>query len=326
MAILLRLWLLSCMFPSTGCRVGSSTGKTAFADTGDANPDTRPIDWSELSIDDEGLGALVEVKFNAAYGIYGYEGWGGPHTVRDEFFYGAGFPHPIAVLEYTGEEACTSGAVEVPDPTMDLGRELPFTVGNRELTARRTRWGDGEVDYMWEPAPLREARLAVGATFSLFGEAGPTVPEAVQLTEAWDWDARKAAFVTDGRLRIGWEPSPQTDDYLTISFTTTITDPANDTDIRSRYHCTFEDDGGVVLTASPAVLGASQFGEYISLSRERATVSAVAEVGDVALFAYATTWLEGDSDSRTSMTGVQSSPPQRRPAPHRLGAPTRTLE
>lgn len=121
---------------SKGGTVGSDS---AARDTGDVAANDRPTDWNELPIDDEGLGTLVEVGFQAAYGLYGYEGWGGPHTVRNEFFYGAGYHHPLSLTTHTGDDYCIRHTIDNPDPSIDLGRDLPFLVGDIERNARRTR-------------------------------------------------------------------------------------------------------------------------------------------------------------------------------------------
>jgi hypothetical protein len=313
-----------------GCRPGTSpdakgeVAGTVPTDTNDDVHDDRHTNWNEVSIDEDGRGTLVEVMFQAAYGVYGYEGWGGPHTVRDEFFYGAGYQHPLSFTTRTDDDYCTRSLIDDPSPSADLGRDLPFLVGNRERKARRTRWSEGQVDYMWEPTPLREPRLTVGDTFSVFGESGPAVPEPVQLTEPWAWEYQRTELFTEGALRIAWEPGGHPGDVVYLSFFLTSPDTPDSEGSATLISCAMDDDGGVVLTAAPANHTPRQLLYSMYLSRERFLLKHVDEIGPAALVTYASTWLETDPFPSTAMSSSQ--PALRRPAPHRWGAPTLTLE
>lgn len=179
---------------------------------------------------------------------------------------------------------------------------------------------------MWEPTPLREPRLTVGDTFSLFGESGPTVPEPVQLTEPWAWGSRRAALFTEGALRIGWEPSGHPDDIVHLSFFLTSTENPDSEGSATLISCAMDDDGGVVLTAAPANHEPNQLLYSLYLSRERLLLKDVDTIGPVALVTYASTWLETDPFPSTAMTGVRPFSSQPLSVQRRRAYPTLTVE
>ncbi len=316
-----------------GCRGDASTGDKNAGDTelvGDdtghdtANP--RQVDWNEVAIEVEGQGGTVEVIFRAAYDLSGYEGWGTNQRVKYESFYAAGYDSPIDLVRYIGQDHCSTESARLDEATMDLGRQLPFGVGDESLTARRDSTGDGFAQYYWE-RPLRdERRFTVGEVFSVLETAGPEVPPPVELTEPWAWEERREDVFAEQALRIGWEPSTHPDDVVHALLTLSSAEDPDSESSATTFHCQFEDDGGVVLTAADALTSPQQLLYSLILTRERFTVEHVDGLGPVAFTTASSTSFEVDPFPSSAATREGGWLELTAPAwPHRGGAP-RTVE
>lgn len=326
------------LLAAVGLTVGGCRGGTTMSDkrSGDTNPpghdtgegavDPRPVVWNEVAIEVNGQGAAVDVVFRASYDLSGSEGWGDNLRVKYESFYAAGYGAPIKLDQFVGQDHCRSELARLPESTMDLGRRLPFTLGDESLSARRSQTDDGFVEYYWERPMRDEQQFTVGDVISVLETVGPAVPPPVELTEPWAWEGRRGTVFADQALRIGWEPGNHPDDYVHVRLTLSSAEAPDSEGSATTYFCRLEDDGGVVLTGAVALSSPDQLLYSLDLVRERFVMQSVEGVGPVAFATAASTSLDVDPFPSGAINRGRAQQRPTAPASLRSGTPPSIYE
>ena len=329
-ALLLGCWLPACRSgePSPGGKAGAEEGADSGDDAGagggaDTGPDSEV--FTEVPVADAPSPDRL-IQFSVGYSLWGPEGLGRDGSYVDDYYQGAGVSSGILVPSFdpTLGDRCyafeLSAGRTIPD--VDLGARIEIFVGEDRLLARREVFDGGGVEYFGDRSPPRSSYTS-GQPVTMLNQPAGTVPEAVQLTEPWRWEERRAELVEGARLRVSWVPGDDPANTVGLRFSFVGVPDAAGVLTEHYIACELVDDGGVVVTGVPNIVSADQYFGAVTVSRMLETWPEHPELGPVRFFVETETALDGDPGAPPISVRPPGSSPAPGPAPWPRRLPSR---